>query len=188
MTNLSMVRDIKLGITMGDYNISIDTNRLPGRFYYLLNRKRKVLKDLMSRGFILVGSRALSCYKINGVGVLDREPNDWDFVITRDQFLEICRDYKIYDFDLSKSAYHLNKSFATISGSYGDDSNIFGCFIQLIIKDVLPNYIEKDGIRFASLDSIIESKMELKESKHKKDINNILLNIYFTKECHGSSI
>jgi hypothetical protein len=109
MTNTSLVRDIKLGITTGDYKITINTTDLLGTSYSIF-KKRKIVKDILDRGIILVGSRALNCYRVNGKKVINRKPNDWDFVLTKDQFLEICRDYKIYDFDLSKSQYLLNRS------------------------------------------------------------------------------
>ena len=187
MTNESLIRDIKLGIATGDYNVTIDTDRLPGYSYYFLNKKRKMVKDILNRGIVLVGSRALDCYKLNGRVLLNREPNDWDFVLTTNQFLEICRDYKIYDFDLKKTQYLLNKSFATFHGSYSDDSYWLPCLIQLIIKDDIGPYNEVNGIKIATLESIIGSKMDLAnpiligqkvDPKHQHDLNNIIVNIY----------
>ena len=136
---------------------------------------------------ILCGSRALNCYRINGKKLLNRKPNDWDFLVTKDQFIEICRDYNIYDFDLTKSQYHLNKSLASFSTGYGGESHWFPCFIQLIIQDELPNSKESGGVRFASLENIIGAKMDLAnpiavnqraDSKHQRDINNIIVNTY----------
>jgi len=189
MTNQSLIRDIKLGVTTGDYKVTIDTNRLPGYFYYFFNKKRRIVKDLLDRGIILTGSRALNCYKLNGKPLLNREPNDWDFVISKDQLLEICRDYKIYDFDLNKTQYLLNRAFATFSDGYsGPDSHWFPCFIQLIIKDELqPSSQLENGWKIATLESIIESKMELAnpifvnqrvDPKHQHDLNNIIVNTH----------
>jgi len=182
MTNQSLIRDIKLGVTTGDYKVTIDTNRLPGYFYYFFNKKRRIVKDLLDRGIILTGSRALNCYKLNGKPLLNREPNDWDFVISKDQLLEICRDYNIYDFDLNKTQYLLDRSFATFSSGYGGESHWFPCFIQLIIKDELqPSSQLENGWKIATLESIIDSKMELAklfDSKHQHDLNNIIVNTH----------
>lgn len=182
MTNQSIIRDLKLGIATGDYKVTIDTNKLPGSLYHLF--RGKTIKDCFDRGLVLCGSRALSCYKINGKELLNRKPDDWDFLMTQNQFLELCRDYNIYDFDLTKPQYLLNKSFATFHGSYGGVSHWFPCLIHLIILDELPNYTEVNGINFVSLDNIIESKIDLINGakgdtmKHQKDINNIIVNTH----------
>jgi hypothetical protein len=78
----------------------------------------------------------------------------------------------------------LNKSFATFSDGYGGESHWFKCQIQIIIKDEMPSYIEVDGKKFATPESIIDSKIELinkprsEQSKHQSDLNNIMINIY----------
>jgi hypothetical protein len=185
LPSIALVRDIKIGISNGDYKVSIDTNKLPNLSFYLF--KRKIVKDILDRGIILTGSRALVCYKVNGRYVFNRNPNDWDFVVNTNQFLEICRDYNIYDFDLTRSQYLLNRSLATFHTGYGGESHLFPCFIQLIIKDELQPYNEVNGIRFATLESILESKLDIcrnsswdypSDSKHQRDINNIIVNTY----------
>lgn len=171
-----LIRDIKLGISTGDYNVSIDTSKMASNHYFFF-KKRKMIKDIFRVGAVLVGSRALKCYSINGNSLIDRKPNDWDFVITENQFLQLCQEYKIYDFDRSKNKYYLNRSFVTLNSGYGD-SYIFPCHIQLIIKDSLTPYFEKDGFRIATLENILESKSDLSgDSKHRYDLNNILVNL-----------
>ena len=181
--NLSLIRDLKLGISVGDYQPSIDLNELPGKWYYFL-RKRKIIKYLFDNGAVLTGSRALKCYDIKGKKLINRNPNDWDFLVTKDQFIKLCEDYKIYDFDLNENKYYLDKSFSTMKDSYGSVSRVFPCLIQLIIVTELNNYIEKDNKKFSKLTSIIDYKIKLiNEScdvdKHQKDLNNILVNTYF---------
>jgi len=179
MTPTSISRDIKLGITTGEYDLTVHTDKLPGWKYYFFNKKRKIIKDLLKRGFLLTGSRALDCYKINNKELLNRKPNDWDFIVTKQQFLTLCKDYKIYNFSLSENQYLLDKSFATFYSGYGDNSYWFPCLIQLIIKDDEVGYNEKDGIRFASLEEIITTKVNMckNNSKHRDDINNIIVNL-----------
>lgn len=184
MTNISIIRDIKLGIASNIYNIEINTSELYPKYFF---RKEKMIKDFISRGCILTGSRALKCYNINGRQILNRNPRDWDFIVTKDQFLNICRDYKIYDFDISENKHYLNKSFLTFYGDYGsENSHLFPCLIELIIKDEEEQFILKDGIKFALLQDIIESKLDMIndkklhyhiKDKYKKDINNIIVNI-----------
>jgi len=181
--NLSIIRDLKLGISVGDYQPSIDLNQLPGKWYYL-SRKRKIIKYLFDNGAVLTGSRALKCYDIKGKNLLNRNPRDWDFLITQDQFIKLCEDYKIYDFDLNQNEYYLDKSFVTMIDSYGSVSRIFPCLIQLVIVPELNNFIEKDEKRLSTLTSIIDYKIKLiSEScdvdKHQEDLNNILVNTYF---------
>lgn len=183
--NNQLVRDIRLGVTTGEYNITIDDSQLPGRLYFLLNKKRRILLDIFKLGGVLIGSRALACYKINGHKTLNRKPDDWDFIMTRDQFLLLCKKNKIYDVNLEITQYHLDKSIAHFDDGYGNDSYWFRCLIHIIIKDELPDYTEVNGRRFASFDSIIGAKINLmfdtkakNVSKHQSDINNIFLSVY----------
>jgi hypothetical protein len=184
MTNQTLIRDFKLGYLRGDYDVTIDTSLLPGKWFYFWNKKRKIILDLFNRGAVLTGSRALYMTKINGKRVFNRKPNDWDFLMTQDDFLKFCKDIQYFPSDLTKSQYHLNKSFATFSDGYGGESHWFKCQIQIIIKDEMPSYIEVDGKRFATPESIIDSKIELinkprsEQSKHQSDLNNIMINIY----------
>lgn len=185
--NNQLIRDLKLGITTGDYKVDIDIKNIPNKWYFIFNKKRKIIKYLFEKGAILTGSRALKCYKINNNFILNRNPNDWDFILSKNQFIQLCKDYNIYDFDLESNRYYLNKSFATFYDGYGGSTHLLPCKIQLIIQDELPQFIQKDSKKFASLTSIIESKIELSEScerekernKHKKDLNNIIVNTYF---------
>jgi len=180
-----LVRDIRLGIAMGEYNITIDDSKFPGRWYFFLNRKRKMVLDIFKLGGVLIGSRALVLYKVNGVKVLNRDPDDWDFIMTREQFLLLCKKYEIYNVDLNSTEYHLQKSMAHFSDGYGHDSHVFKCLVHIIIKDELPEFTEINGKRYASFDSIVSAKIDLvsdfktnDRAKHECDINNIFLNVY----------
>ncbi len=182
MTLEQLNRDYKLNSINRSFDVSIDTSKLFPMFYFL-TKNRRILKDFIRRGFILTGSRALSCYRVNKKSILNRKPNDWDFLITKEQFLEVCRDYKVYDFDPKESTYTFNKSFMVIEGSYSGVTNIMRFTSQLIIKDELPTYTIKNGIKIAELDSIINCKLEYvktghNKEKHRKDLNNIFLNCY----------
>lgn len=180
--NLKLIRNLKLGISTGEYITDLDISSLPKKWYYYIP-KRGIIKYLFENGAVLTGSRALRCYKLNNEFVFKRNPDDWDFLITRDQFIKLCKDHNIYNFNLSDGKYLLNKSIATFTDSYGGYSTFFPCLIQLIIKDYEISFMEKDGIKINSLTDIIESKIDLLTSnngrKHKRDLNEIILNTYF---------
>lgn len=194
MDKKSLSRDIKIGISTGEYKVSVDTTNLFNDFFFIVNHKRKIIKFLFEIGAVLTGSRALDCYRINNKRIFNRKPKDWDFILTKKQFFKLCDKYKIYDFDIDRSSYFLNKSFATFSDGYGVDSYLFPCLIQIIIKDD-EGYEEFNNMRFSKLENIINSKISLsdkpinlKESfisykrlesskKHINDINNLIVNI-----------
>lgn len=174
----SLVRDLKLGMATGDYDVKLNTSNLFPLFPF---GRKKFLKSILNNGAVLIGSRALLCYKINGHSIMNRKPNDWDFVMSESNFLDFCKDHKIYDFDLSKSSYQMNKSLATFIGSYSE-SHWFPCPIQIVIREEEEPYNEKDGIKFSKLDSIIENKIKLSnDHKHFVDINNIMVNLHAIK-------
>lgn len=183
MTNQAFLRDLNLGIATGEYNITIDTSHLPNKWYYFWSKKRKIILDLFKSGAVLTGSRALSCYYVNGIKVFNRIPNDWDFLMTKEQFIKLCKDYNIHPGDLNRSQYHFNRSFATFNDGYGNDSYWFKCLIQIILKDDEPEYQEVDGIRFNTLNDIVSSKIELintprsEQSKHQSDITSLIINL-----------
>ncbi len=194
MDKKSLSRDIKIGISTGEYKVSVDTSNLFNDFFFIVNHKRKIIKFLFEIGAVLTGSRALDCYRINNKRIFNRKPKDWDFILTKKQFFKLCDKYKIYDFDIDRSSYFLNKSFATFSDGYGVDSYLFPCLIQIIIKDD-EGYEEFNGMRFSKLENLINSKIslsdkpiDLKENfisykrlesskKHINDINNLIVNI-----------
>jgi hypothetical protein len=175
----TMQRDLKLGQISGSNVITLDTKGLPSGLYFWW-KKRKIIKSLLKKGYILSGSRALKCYRVNGNEVLNREARDWDFLVTKDQFMDICKEQGIYDFDFNAKSYQINKHLMAFANSYSSDTIIVPTNIELFIKDTLPDYVEHDGIRFAKLSDIIDAKMDLmgRDSKHKLDLNNIYVNVH----------
>lgn len=162
-------------------NIEVDTSDLFG-FFDNFFKKRRIIRYLLENGAVLTGSRALKCYKIGEKSIIDRDPHDWDFIMTRKQFKKMCKDYKIYDADLNTDKYHMNRSFSTIYSAYGDISYLFPCHIQIVINNDLGSFTTtKDGINLSTLSEIIEYKEHLcsknGKKKHMSDINNIYLNL-----------
>lgn len=172
-----IMRDIKLNILNKDVNVDIDVKRLP-KLYTSIFQKKRLIKYLLNGNAILSGSRALSCYTLNGKQIFTRDLNDWDFIMTREEFTKLCNDFKIYDIDLNKDQYYLNRSFATVCLGYSD-TNILPCHVQIIIKENQDNFTEKNGIKFSTFTDIIEHKSKIGGSKHRKDINKIYLKLKY---------
>jgi hypothetical protein len=184
----NFLREIKLKII--NSSLDINTKSISNRFYFIL-KKRRIIKDIIKIGGVLTGSRVLYSYRVNNKKIFNRKPKDWDFIMTRGQVLELFKKYQIYNQDLTSSSYYLKRSFAVLQHSYGGESHLFPCNIQIFIKDELPNYLEVDNIRFSLLTDIIEFKQNLIEEykskwkllpnenleKNKNDLNQIYLNL-----------
>ena len=88
----------------------------------MFHKRRKMLRDMIyNREFIITGSRALKCYQINDSKLLNREADDWDLIITRDQFLKLCRDYNIYNVSLESNEHRIDAGFRMFTDTYSDD-------------------------------------------------------------------
>ncbi len=179
----TMQRDLKLNQLYDSKVITVDISSFPSRLYFWW-KKRRMIKYLLKKGYILTGSRALNCYLVNDRKVIDRKSKDWDFLVTKEQFIDICRDYKIYDFNFNSKSYRIDNHLMVFSGSYSSSETIvLPTTIELFIKDKLPDFVESNGVRFASLDSIIECKLELVEKnieveKHRIDLKSIYVNLH----------
>ncbi len=177
----TLQRDLKLGQISETHSITVSKKGLPSNSYFWW-KKRKIIKEFLKRGYVLSGSRALNCYRVNGKSILNRIPRDWDFLITREQFIDICKENKIYDFDFNAKSYTIKNHFSVIHNSYGDDTILVPTEIELFIKDTMPEFIEHEGMRLATLDGIIDCKLDLIDKKispekHRMDLNNIYVNI-----------
>jgi len=179
------IRDLKIRLIDSDLSIKVDTNRLPGFLYYLLPN-RKIVKDMMNRGAILTGSRALKLYTLNnGIPLFDRAPNDWDFLITQKMLLEICDDYKVYETPKKGILTVRKPFFYTTDQDYGgniSENHYFKTDVHLIIKEELPTCQEVNGIKVANLTEILEFKNSLQEKgvyvdKNYRDLSQILIRI-----------
>ena len=91
------LRDIKFSIIFDDNQITIknDLKILDDSIPLFFGRNSKKLKNkyisqIRELDGILTGSAALNMYYINGVKIFNREPNDLDFLISRDNFMKFC--------------------------------------------------------------------------------------------------
>ena len=91
------LRDIKFSIILDENQITIknDLKILDDSVPLLFGRKSQKLKNkyisqIRELDGVLTGSVALNMYYINGVKIFNREPNDLDFLISRDNFMKFC--------------------------------------------------------------------------------------------------
>ena len=172
------IRDIKLNLLMSDYKITINPTRRMGRFAFL-RPGYKLIKDLTEMGAVLTGSRALKCYSINDKPLFDRKPDDWDFIVTEKMAMKICDEHGIttYDKKPGKFIIPIGKNLILLRGSYGN-TRIIPTNIQLIVKDELPSYKERDSIKIADFSYIIDEKYKLLSkydvNKHEHDLRQII--------------
>lgn len=91
------LRDIKFSIIFGEGQITLENNlkefdnKVPFLFGKSHQRKRNMyIKQMKELDGVLTGSAALSMYRINGVRIFKRYPNDLDFMVSRDNFIKFC--------------------------------------------------------------------------------------------------
>ena len=91
------LRDIKFSIIMDEGQITLENNleclngELPLFFGRKAQKKRnKYIEQIKNLDGVLTGSAALSMYRINGVSIFYRDPNDLDFMVSRDNFMVFC--------------------------------------------------------------------------------------------------
>lgn len=178
------IRDIKLGILTGKYNIEIKSSNKRG-FFSFLKPGYRLVNDIIDRGAILTGSRALKCYLVNGYPVLDRRPDDWDFVIDESTALKICDDYRVYDYDKKVGQNFIipiNRQMILLRDSTYGDKRIVPVNINLIVVNENPSHKIVDGVKFADFGYIIEEKNKLSNgeynSKHSDDLKQIIARIH----------
>ena len=91
------LRDIKFSIIFGEGQITLENDleefsgKVPFFFGKSHQKKRnKYIEQMKELDGVLTGSAALSMYRINGVQIFKRYPNDLDFMISRDNFMKFC--------------------------------------------------------------------------------------------------
>ena len=165
----SHIRDINLTMLMSNHKIDIDPSKRYSNRIRLFMPNRRLINYITKMGGVLTGSRAIKCYTINGNTILDRKTNDWDFVITKSMAYKICNDFKI-EYNLVNTVISIEKCRWHAHPAYSESYRIGAVDVHLIIKDELPDYIEKNGIRIANLSYSINEKV-----KSMDELNNIAL-------------
>ncbi len=196
----SHIRDINLDILLNSKNkFDIDISKRYKHKFRLFYPNRKLIKYITSIGGVLIGSRSLRCYTLNGESILSRDSDDWDFVVTLDMA------YKILNFQNTNHIPEINDTISFKNQrywrhpAYSDSYRVGPVDVQIIIADELPLYSERDKIRIADISYSINQKIKLinkledirkiqsysdkienlsyQINKHTEDIKNIIIKI-----------
>ena len=162
MTLKAYVRDINLNMLTGGYDVQYDTSKSRSK-YQFLKLNWKLIKYVTNLGGILTGSRALKCCTINSSSMLDRRPDDFDFLITKKMAFQICDHFK-FNYNLTDNVISIKKQLWTSYPDYSDDIIRRGAVdVHLIIVDELPEFIEQNGIRITPFTYVINEKLKMIE-------------------------
>ena len=185
----SELRDFKLSEMVGDSENKITLKNPKKGFFSFLYKGWDLIDDLNEMGGILTGSTALSFYRFNGEPLLGRNPQDWDYLLDRETFLKFCGRNNISNFKYSTSRIMVNIKTGVNMGSDGyggDDKFLFKHEIDIVAQDYKPSYIEIGKYKVATLESIIQGKLDLIEisgdRKHIEDCNYIISKLYSHKK------
>ena len=181
------LRDLKIRGILEDKNKIKVVPPKRGIFSFLY-RGWKTIDEVSKLGGIISGSTALSLYRIEGSPIINRKPNDWDILMSRDSLLKFCGLNNI-DFRYDKDTISIQlKKGIYVGRDYCDESPnyIFKHDIDLIGTDELPDHIQVGRYKIATLDSILEDKIRriegalrlTQDNKHVVDCKSIISKIH----------
>lgn len=164
----SYIRDINLNMLTGGYDVQYDVSKSRSK-YQFLKLNWKLIKYVTNLGGVLTGSRALKCCSINGTEMMDRRPNDFDFLITKKMAFQICDHFK-FNYNLTDNVISITKQRWTSYSGYGDSRRYGVVDVHLIIVDELPEFIEQNGIKITPFTYVINEKLKMiEDSSTKRD-------------------
>lgn len=181
------IRDIKLDLITNKIKLEVSPPKIGGLFSFA-RPGNKVIRELLDNGAILTGSRAIKCYKANGNKILDRECDDWDFIVDEKTLFKICDKYKVSS-DINRDSsgdYYvpIRNELVRFTQSYGGDIRVLKTNITLICKDE-PAFTETKSGRIANLVYILDEKRKLSmgqfdrnPNKHDHDLKQIITRMY----------
>jgi hypothetical protein len=155
------LRDINLEILMESPDVKIDISKRYYNKFRLFYPSRKLIKYTTNIGGVLVGSRAIRCFTINGKPILERRVNDWDFIVTLDMAFKICADMGIEEIPKIGGVISVKNQRRWAHPSYQDAYRVGPVDVQLIVTEELPDYTEVDGVRIANFGYSISQKIGL---------------------------
>lgn len=178
------MRDILISDILNG-KISIDNPSKLLNISLFRNKSIKKSEKLLKSGAILTGSKALSLYKYNGVPLLSRKSNDWDFIMDKPSFYKYCRENKYRNIKFGDKILSLNVTTGIPLGrsTYSDYVyRLFRSSIDIIATEDDVDFKIVNGYKIASLKYILNQKLELIEkcyntnisSKHYNDILSIM--------------
>jgi len=160
------LRDIKLSSILSGDNITYenDLDIFKDKLFY--RKRKKFITQLKGLDGILVGSAALSMYRINGVKIFNRKPNDLDFVVNKDNFIKFCglNDFKEvkYTNTVVSLDFHTGKDRGT--DNYGSHRGyFFYTDFDVIGNDDPISYNIVGDLKIESFLGIINKKLQMAE-------------------------
>ena len=153
------IRDINLDILMNCPDVKIDISKRYNNKFRLFYPSRKLIKYTTDIGGVLVGSRAIRCFTIDGKPILDRKVDDWDFIVTLDMAFKICDDMEIREIPQIDGVISIKNQRRWAHPDYQDTYRVGPVDVQLIVKEELPDYTEIDGVRIANFGYSISQKI-----------------------------
>jgi hypothetical protein len=162
------MRDINLDILMNCPDVKIDVSKRYYNKYRLFYPSRKLIKYTTNIGGVLVGSRAIRCFTIDGRPILERRVNDWDFVVTLDMAFKICDDMGIEEIPQVGGVISIKNQRRWSHPAYSDAYRVGPVDVQLIVKEELPDYTEINGVRIANFGYSVSQKIGLTTDLHSK--------------------
>lgn len=182
------LRDFKVGEPLDDSSNELKVVAPKKGFFSFLYKGWKTIDELSNIGGIITGSKAIELYRFNGQKLISRNTDDWDIILSRDNFLKFCGENNLSKFYYNKDRISIDIKRGIYLGTdgYGDEDYIFKHDIDIIGKDNLPSYEIIGKYKIASLESIISEKLSLIEDnikdkvisgKHIEDCNLIISKI-----------
>jgi hypothetical protein len=175
------LREIKFSIIFGEGMITLENdlkkfdNKVPFLFGRSHQKKRnKYIAQMKELDGVLTGSAALSMYRINGVKIFKRDPNDLDFMVSRDNFMKFCgmNDFTNVKYTNQVVSLDFYTGKDRGSDSYGGHRGYyFYTDFDVIGTDEEVDYELVGDLKVAKLLDIINYKLHLID-KYMKDITN----------------
>ena len=175
------LRDIKFSIIFGEGQIILknDLEEFSGKVPFFFGKshqkkRNKYIEQMKELDGVLTGSAALSMYRINGVQIFKRYPNDLDFMISRDNFMKFCGMNNFTNVKYTNQVVSLDFYTGKDRGedSYGNHRGYyFHTDFDVIGTDEEVDYEVVGDLKVAKLMDIINYKLHLID-KYMKDITN----------------
>ena len=162
------MRDINLEILMNCQDVKIDLSKRYNNKFRIFYPSRKIIKYTTNIGGVLVGSRAIRCFTIDGKPILERRVDDWDFIVTLDMAFKICDDMGIEEIPQIDGVISIKNQRRWAHPSYQDAYRVGPVDVQLIVKEELPDYTEIDCVRIANFGYSVSQKIGLTTDLHSK--------------------
>lgn len=127
-------------------------------------KRNKYIEQIKELEGVLTGSAALSMYRINGVQIFKRYPNDLDFMVSRDNFMKFCgmNDFTNVNYSNTVVSLDLHTGEDRGTDSYGDHRGYyFHTDFDVIGTDEDVKYEVVGDLKVAKLLDIVNYKLYL---------------------------